>query len=1085
MLSRRYSILIEAGLFLGIALFAAWVGWSHVSSVDDAEMLRETKTLPIPVLTGAIHFALGRGVGIALGKEEGFPELEAFLTGKIAEIPRGVWPDSRTHARGGDHYLYMHYYLIVYLGTVFRLFGISVESFRIACVLLHVLSMLAVYGIFRLVMGRALSVLLVAFLSASRAYLVMLPILRDLGKAPFLLGAMLLMGLILRRAGSPRRLYLLAVLLGAVIGVGYGFRQDVFVCLPLALFCIVAGWRSTGAHPWRARIGACLVLMGVFTLCAAPVFKGNREVGGTITVHTIFQGLMRCSEDNAAYYSNDYDFGFLNYDHPVIAQMRGFAQRTGDTYPLHDLTPAYGEVGKHMFRKFAWRYPADLANRVVAVADSLFGILATPFIWDTPGPEQEIAPPKWPEGPFQPFQLQTARFLDTYGILLALAALALLAAWNLKAALFLALFLGYFSAYPSLLFEYRHYYYLAFVPCLFAGLLLALSFRSVTAVPLRSGWRPALATAVAGVRAGFRGFCFVLLLVCLTAMSLWALRFYQGMKWNELLKSCQHASLTPVAVREERQNDTVRLFLERPISEWPGMQPAGDGEVTQAYLALRFRGAERTVSFRLVNNNPVFSRPCTILLEDAGTYFFPVYDFPFKEPFVFRGIEISVADRPLLEGMYVFKGAETLSLWPYVLVPEEGKPFEAYKTGRLERELLGLSAEIRSAFGLWPEEGTGAYLSLIRRFPFHEPFVERALVHATRCRDESFRLALWEVLGKYVPERRLEAGRFFASRAEEALAGGEIRKAIDRFRTAARVLPGDMQYQIRIGELCEVLKDEAGAMEAYETALKFRPEDLAVAARLQGYNARAGKTGEAHRFWQEITATWPEAKVPRLYLGISLESMGRTEEAAVAYETLLRLDPAYGEALYRLGAIRILEGAWESGAAMMREAAVRDVRLKGDINRRCMELADCFEEWKDYAFAVRMYELALEASPGDLWPLVNLGRLYEHIGDNNAALFCYRQVLTVAPESPVTASAMHRLLNRMMAGATAVLEEWQAIADRHPRAAVPALYLGISLEVLNDKEGALAAYRRALEVNPGLVEPLRRRDALESEGLKQ
>ena len=1078
MLSRRYSILMEVGLTLGVVLFAAWVGWSHVSSVDDVEMLRETKTLPIPVFTGAIHFALGRGVGVTLNKEEGFPELEAFLTGKIAEIPRESWPDSRIHARGGDHYLYMHYYLIVYLGTVFRLFGISVESFRIACVLLHVLSMLAVYGIFRLAMGRALSVLLVAFLSTSRAYLVMLPILRDLGKAPFLLGAMLLMGLVLRRATSSRMLYLLSVLLGAVIGVGYGFRQDVFVCLPLALFCILAGWRSIGGHPWRARIGACLLLTAVFSLCAVPVFRGNREVGGTITVHTIFQGLMRCSEDNAAYYSNDYDFGFLNYDHPVIAQMRGFAKRTGDTYPLHDLTPAYGEVGKHMFREFVRAYPADLAGRVLAVADTLFGILATPFIWEAPGAEQAIAAPNWPDGLFQTLQLKAAYFLDVYGFLIALVALILLAAWNLKAALFLALFLGYFSAYPSLLFEYRHYYYLAFVPCLFAGLLLALLFRSAAAL-LRSGWRQTIAALVAGARAGVRGFCFVLLLFCLTATSLWALRFYQDVKWSGLLKSCQHASLAPVAVREERQNDTVRLFLERPISEWPGMRPAGDGEVTQAYLALRFRGAERTVSFRLMNNNPVLSRPCTILLEDAGTYFFPVYDFFFKEPFVFQGIEISLADRSLLEGMYVFEGAEALPLWPYVFVPEEGKPFEGYKTGRLDRDLLGLSAEIRSAFGFWPEEGVAAYLPLIRRFPFHEPYVERALAHAARCRDESFRLALWEVLGKYVPERRLEAGRFFASRADEALAAGEIRKASDRFRTAARVLPGDMQYQIRIGELCEVLKDAAGAMEACEMALKFRPEDLAVAARLQGCYARSGKTGEARRFWQEIVETWPEAKVPQLYLGITLENMGLKEEAVAAYETLLRLDPAYGEALYRLGAIRILEGAWESGAAMMREAVIGDVRLKSEISRRCMELADCFEEWKDHDFAARMYELALEISPGDLWPLVNLGRLYEQIGDDNAALSCYRQVLATAPESPVTAAAMHTLLNRMMAGDAVIVAEWRALAALHSGAAVPALYLGIALEEAGDREGALIAYKRALNRNPALLEAWDRAQKLE------
>ena len=104
--------------------------------------------------------------------------------------------------------------------------------------------------------------------------------------------------------------------------MGYGFRQDVFVCLPLALFCILVVSRPVCAHPWRARLLAGLALSAMFTVCAMPVFKGNRDVGGTITVHTLFQGVMRCAEDNARFYSDSYDFGYLNYDHPVTSQIR-------------------------------------------------------------------------------------------------------------------------------------------------------------------------------------------------------------------------------------------------------------------------------------------------------------------------------------------------------------------------------------------------------------------------------------------------------------------------------------------------------------------------------------------------------------------------------------------------------------------------------------------------------------------------------------------------------------------------------------------------------------------------------------------
>ena len=54
-------------------------------------------------------------------------------------------------------------------------------------------------------------------------------------------------GILVKDSVKPRRLYGGAILLGAVIGVGYGFRQDVFVCLPLALFCILAASRPVCA----------------------------------------------------------------------------------------------------------------------------------------------------------------------------------------------------------------------------------------------------------------------------------------------------------------------------------------------------------------------------------------------------------------------------------------------------------------------------------------------------------------------------------------------------------------------------------------------------------------------------------------------------------------------------------------------------------------------------------------------------------------------------------------------------------------------------------------------------------------------
>ena len=78
---KRHTLLTELLLMLCIAGISGWYGWQYVSAIDDTEMLRNTTMLPIPVLPGAIHFAVGRGVGVAHEKE--ISEIVNFLENLI------------------------------------------------------------------------------------------------------------------------------------------------------------------------------------------------------------------------------------------------------------------------------------------------------------------------------------------------------------------------------------------------------------------------------------------------------------------------------------------------------------------------------------------------------------------------------------------------------------------------------------------------------------------------------------------------------------------------------------------------------------------------------------------------------------------------------------------------------------------------------------------------------------------------------------------------------------------------------------------------------------------------------------------
>lgn len=1067
----RYGIGAEIAILFFLAAASGILGWKYIASIDDADVLRDTRNLANPVLSGAIHFAIGRGMGIVQEEEEGFPELKAFLNSEITEIPREAWPRECSFTKGGVHYFYMTYYLIAYLGWVFRLFGISVWSFRIACLLLYVAYILVLYGIFRLVMGRLLSLPLVLFLSFSQSNLCMITQIRDFGKAPFILGALLLLCAMLKRPLAPRRLFLGAILCGGVIGLGYGFRQDVFACLPLAVVCVFFFSRPVGKRPWRTRITAVIALLVIFGIFGMPVFKGDREVGGTITIHTLFQGLMVCAESNADYESSSYDFGFLNYDHPIVAAIRSYAKRIEGVSPVYNLTPLYGEVGKRMFREVVLTWPADLAGRVVAVMDSLFGILATPFIW----PEEHSAPSL--DGPVlaKPYlryqQIAVGHFCKMYGLPIMLIGLALLGARNRETAFLILVFLGYFSAFTSLLFEYRHYFYLSFIPLFFLGMLVTLICEESGALRLKHG-KPIRNRLWAIFKAGVGvALCALCVLIVLSG-----LRIYQNWLWESLLTRYETSSCSALPLTETQTGDTIQLLLPGNLTELAGRSQPSDGEVASFYLAARFRGGDRTVSFRLINNNPVLSRTSTIVLRGEGVYFFPVYDFPHDTPFIFKGIELEYADRPLFEGLYLYTNADSQHLWPYVFVPENRQDFVYYKTGRIDRWLSGLFAETKGGFGLWPDKALDAYLDLIPRYPLCLPFADRALELAQRCADARRLEETWDIIGVFMPVMRSKSADWMVEKAEHALAKTDIESAARFYEKAYRIYPTNVQYLEKVGNLREEQGKTTSAEKIYEEVMRRQPENYAVAGRLQAEYEKGKRGEEAMAFWKELSTIHPQASVPLFYFGVALEGRASAREAVEVYGRIPQEAPLYWESQYRQGFLLIRQGTYEEGMSRLLDLQERHPefaeRMANDVNEAVLKLM----EERNYDAARIVYEMALKKMPDNPVMGMNLGMVYELAGETAKAKSLYEDLLTENPDTDTIAERLDGLYARECVDTAPegedaqgghVVHFWRSLASVHPESPIPWLYLGTAYERVGNLEEAFDAYQKVLAVKPG------------------
>ena len=177
-------------------------------------------------LSAAVAFACGRGF-VDLGTEPS-PAVAAFLQKKIDRISCDDIP-SNAPASPPNFTQALYRYMTLSAGLTWRLLGISWMNLAVLLGLLYAVSAVAVYGVFRLAMNRASAAAGALILTVSPLQLRFLPELRDYAKAPFILTLILMLGLLVARPFTPRRLLALAMGYGAIMGIGFGFRNDLLI----------------------------------------------------------------------------------------------------------------------------------------------------------------------------------------------------------------------------------------------------------------------------------------------------------------------------------------------------------------------------------------------------------------------------------------------------------------------------------------------------------------------------------------------------------------------------------------------------------------------------------------------------------------------------------------------------------------------------------------------------------------------------------------------------------------------------------------------------------------------------------------
>jgi hypothetical protein len=615
-------------------------GSSHVRAVHRAGIRSDFDQ---PEFGAAVAFACGRGF-----RDPGYhatPGLERFLARKAdsfdcAELHDITVGDGLNLEQG------LYRYLMLAAGLVWRIGGVSWSGLWPLFGVLFTTTILAAYGLFRLGMGVPLAAAGALLLVTSPVHLTYLPMLRDYAKAPFVLSLLLVMGALVRDARVGRRTLVYAAAFGVILGVGFGFRNDLLLnIVPFAIVvacCLPDGWR---AH-LRTKALALTIAVALFLATAAPVIGAYRK--GSNTGHVMLLGMMSTFNHSLNVRAPVYDWGEPYLDGYAAAVTIDYGTRVHGRAPEY-LSSDYDRTASEYLWLIARHWPADIVARAYAAT---FNILELPF---TIGRWANAVPPAASQtliGTVYSWRISLLYSLSDCGLRIAIIALLCVAARSVSGAAWLLFFLVYYAGSPAIQFSARHFFHLECIGWWLLGFVLQ-SAIGVGVYGLRAA-RGQVDLPRDATVAALRAAVFAVAATTIVVGGLFVLRTYQTRHVRAMLRAYVDAPRRALRTSFVQDGGMTLVTSDDPSDP---LGAAGTALVTSRLLVAEFASSCRAVRFpvattyEFATNPNDFSR--TMMVDVAPglqstLLFVPAYDTPWSR---YRGLQLPDAVSGCLIGL--------------------------------------------------------------------------------------------------------------------------------------------------------------------------------------------------------------------------------------------------------------------------------------------------------------------------------------------------------------------------------------------------------------------------------------------------
>ncbi|MBI1317343.1 MAG: hypothetical protein GC168_00155 [Candidatus Hydrogenedens sp.] len=588
--------------------------------------------------------------------DRSFEELQA--SHPLREFPGFIW------------WQHFHWYLLWTVAQCWRVFGVSWEALWPLFGFFYGLTAVAAYGLFRLAARPALSLAYTLLLVFSPLHLEQLPHLRDYGKAPFFLFALLAAGWLLKRGGGWARVLGVAAATGLLLGVGVGFRQDVTIALVAFAGSVAVFFPEPLRQSWARRAAVAAMCVAVFYAAGHPILSVLARQNNA--PHDTLIGFQDYCHQRLGVGNPVYDFGDPFKDEHTRAAIERYAKDFQDSRgPLRHYSAHYDAMGRAYFMEIIRIFPADLVTRAFA---SVLRVL------DELRP-RNMLPEGWADSALSPvFQLRAtaAQALDWGNRYTAVLAILLLAAmrpsWGFTALCLLYLYAGY----PSLRFSTRHVFHLEFLPLWISALGIQCAWygawRVARGYTRHDGGNEELARGYARPTTVVWRVALVGLAGVVLTLGPWELlKRYQDGQVRQLLQQYDQAPrdrLVTASVPEPGGHTLIELpgFARRAQ-----LTPEERSLPSNAYvLAIETTPGDAPLTlefaFGFKDDHYDFTRTVTVPAAETATVYFPVYT---TEDNVFLGVRVASRDAQRVGRMAALRDVSQIPILLTAVLPPD------------------------------------------------------------------------------------------------------------------------------------------------------------------------------------------------------------------------------------------------------------------------------------------------------------------------------------------------------------------------------------------------------------------------------